>query len=493
MFCLFLSFGPTREDINEWDYSDFEGSFKNWVSDQINSVPLSSHREFYRERTNPRMDQVYFSARANTTPCEKNARFRTFAFTSNDMVRDKKFSVKSIGDGTSGPFVAMIDGFARTVISSLETEDDNVALTPNQEYDLCHPRNEFWKEGAGQPFKIRVGSACLSLKGGNPKVDISEIVANNAENEFYLKIIDMSKASFVGIDDEEHETKYFPNAKKGDEFILNASFSSAECEALPKPYSADGKPVAPIFAKRFENGVFEYMIFDPRLQLLENTVDKPMADGGGQAVLDTDGTMRCSNVPRSFLNEDQCYLSYSESACSPESPAINTIALDKAFLEEIDDMTGSHLYAFTGLRLKDDSYIDSRGRTRYYLRWSSCRRNIYSWSRFQSVDPGLCEGDYRTVTAKTEELYQLLLSPEWEDPHNPNPTFRDVLRRRKNNCDSADYHLWDLGYIKQNQTCWKHVHPMEGNVSEFVYNSLQVYLKCKKNLSPNIILSLIDL
>ena len=68
-------------------------------------------------------------------------------------------------------------------------------------------------------------------------------------------------------------------------FILNAPFSSAECEALPKPYSADGKPVAPIFAKRFENGVFEYMIFDPRLQLLENTVDKPMADGGDRQYL----------------------------------------------------------------------------------------------------------------------------------------------------------------------------------------------------------------
>ena len=455
--------------MDSWEYGNFDKSFKNWVSAQIGE-DLSSHREYYRERTNPRMDKVFFSGKGGPGPCEKNSRWRKFAFTTKDTVRDNTFKAVSIQDGTNGPYVAMINDHPRTVMSSLEL-DGGSGLSPGQEYSLCHPRYNFWKEGQGEAFKIRVGSACINLKGGNPKVDLSELEAAGSYN---LNLIDMTGAELKSIDDKQYKSTFWPQFKEGDEFILDVALDPKVCDTLPKPFSEDGSPVAPIFMKRLVDGAVEYMIYDARLQLLENTVDNPMPDGGGQAVLDTDGAMKCSNAPRTFLNEDKCYLSYAENACSPESPAINTVSLDATFLRRIDEMSEDpessmnpvKFYAFKGMPLASDFYYDWRGRKRYYLGWSACHRNHYQVSRFKSVDPSNCEGDaYRSVTATTEQLYALLLSPEWEDPHNPNPTYRDVLRRRKNNCDVPDYYKWDLGFIKQNQTCWQHVHPAEGNVS----------------------------
>lgn len=458
------SFGPTLNEINDWDYDSFDASFKQWVSHQINTEPLSSHREFYRERTNPRMDQVFFSARGGPNPCDEKSRWRKFSFTSKDMLSEKVFSVTPVADGggTNGPYVAMIDGFARTVISSLEL-DSGALLALDTDYNLCHPRYDFWKEGKGDSFKIRVGGKCLSLKDGNPPIDIGLLEANN----FDLNIIKMDGADLMPIDNPEYESLYWPSFGTGNEFMLKSAFSSPDCEALPKPYSKDGSSAAPIFMKRSVGDKFEYMIYDPHLVLLENTVESPMKGGGGQAVLDTDGEMICSNAPRNFLNEDNCYLSYDESACSSQSPAVNTITLNSEFLKKIDGMTNSYIYAFTGMPIGDEHYLDGRGNKRYYLQ-KPCQASSDRWTRFKSVDPSMCEGDsYRTVSPETEKLFAKLLSPEWEDPHNPNPTYKDVLKRRRHDCAYADKSTWNLGLIKQNQTCWQHVHPKEGNVSTF--------------------------
>lgn len=66
--------------------------------------------------------------------------------------------------------------------------------------------------------------------------------------------------------------------------------------------------------------------FDPILEFRENTIDNPIADGGGQNNLNMkdwyvglcwqngnrcdhpvrDGAVHCSNVRRTFLNEDGC-------------------------------------------------------------------------------------------------------------------------------------------------------------------------------------------
>jgi hypothetical protein len=457
-----LRFGPTKDAIDSWDYNQFDGSVKKWVKDQIDpSVSgLSSHREFFRERLNPRMDQVYFSGKGGPNPCEVNSRWRKFAFIAKDAVEGNKFMVTPLDTIEGGrSFVLIINGHPRTVVSSIELDGD-AQLAVNSEYDLCHPHYNFWREGDGDVFKIQVGSKCYALKDGIPSVDITELEANNSEGEYKLNVIDMSEAKFQGIDDTTYESEYWPTYATGDEFMLEEAFSHIKCESLPKPFSEDGSPVEPIFAKRIVNDEVEYMLYDPHLLYVENTPENPSPDGGGNAVLATDGTMKCSNAPRSFLNEDNCYLSFDENACSPESPAVNTVTLDPEFLAEIDNITGRHLIAFTNLPLRRDIeyyHRDNPKWPRYYIRRGPCSWNGYVYSRFKGVDSSLCDSAPQVMTDETYNLFEQLLSPEFEDPYNPNPVYRDVLKRNTHNCARADKDVWDLGFINQNGTCWQHV------------------------------------
>lgn len=82
----------------------------------------------------------------------------------------------------------------------------------------------------------------------------------------------------------------------------------------------------PIFGRttNARTGETEYVLFDPQLQWLENTVENPLPDGGGYAahlsgdVVFEKGLMHmmCSNAPRSPFNERGCRLSTSPYACA---------------------------------------------------------------------------------------------------------------------------------------------------------------------------------
>jgi hypothetical protein len=69
------------------------------------------------------------------------------------------------------------------------------------------------------------------------------------------------------------------------------------CDALPDPWnnpSDDSFPLAPIFERSFMDGTAEYLLYDPRLTLMENTIENPLADGGGEITIETNGTPSCS-------------------------------------------------------------------------------------------------------------------------------------------------------------------------------------------------------
>ena len=63
-----------------------ESSMANWISDQLDEskTPLSSHREYFRKRLNPRMVQLGKFGRDGPKVCEVNSRWRGFAFTKKD-------------------------------------------------------------------------------------------------------------------------------------------------------------------------------------------------------------------------------------------------------------------------------------------------------------------------------------------------------------------------------------------------------------------------
>jgi hypothetical protein len=59
----------------------------NWIKDQFDEsvTPISSHREYFRKRLNPRMVEMGKFGKAGPRVCDVNSRWRNFAFTRNDV------------------------------------------------------------------------------------------------------------------------------------------------------------------------------------------------------------------------------------------------------------------------------------------------------------------------------------------------------------------------------------------------------------------------
>ena len=216
----------------------------------------------------------------------------------------------------------------------------------------------------------------------------------------------------------------------------------------------------------FANG--QYLAYDPRLVLETNTVENPLWDGGGTAVVETNGQMMCSNAPRSFINEDHCRLSTSVNACSSRVPPMTTIKLNAANLDKITELVAS-TYAFVDIPFTFASFINADGNIESYIGRSPC----YKWHwdvkvRFERMPYSACSQNPLKIQQETRNVFAKYLNPEFDDPINPNPRYKTIGRRPYNQCALVDQNnddLIDLGYMTaEDGTCWKHVHPLEGNV-----------------------------
>eukprot|EP00804_Cyclotella_cryptica_P019736 CCRYP_009662-RD/>CCRYP_009662-RD protein AED:0.10 eAED:0.10 QI:0/0.90/0.86/1/0.90/0.86/23/166/2685 len=155
-----------------------------WVKNQQSLSP-TSHRAFFRERLNPRAVESYIYGIPGPKACEKNARFRRFAFTYKDKELSRGFS--GMWAGSSGlPFTPMevetlpingvnyyavkFGGEIRTILSNPLTYKDsnnlNVTLSDGN-YTICHAV-EFAGDKFGDAtytdarFQVLVGDLCTS-------------------------------------------------------------------------------------------------------------------------------------------------------------------------------------------------------------------------------------------------------------------------------------------------------------------------------------------
>ena len=114
-----------------------------WVHNQI-SLDATSHRAYYRTRLNPRAVESYQYGIPGPKACEKDARFRRFAFTYMDVEISR--GSRSDADNRGHPYTPMViennagigytiikfGGDVRTVLSSpLEYVDASDALNVN--------------------------------------------------------------------------------------------------------------------------------------------------------------------------------------------------------------------------------------------------------------------------------------------------------------------------------------------------------------------------
>jgi hypothetical protein len=77
------SFGATRSMLSQ---ATNTAQMAAWIQTQFdeNVTPITSHREYFRKRLNPRMIEMGKFGRAGPKVCDVNSRWRNFAFTRKD-------------------------------------------------------------------------------------------------------------------------------------------------------------------------------------------------------------------------------------------------------------------------------------------------------------------------------------------------------------------------------------------------------------------------
>ena len=308
---------------------------------------------------------------------------------------------------------------------------------------ISHLRSLLCLVKQGQPYpKLRISGNCWALKNGSPRLNLDGVSG--------IPLIDLNGAKLSPIDNVQYDSSYWTSLEAADDYILTEDFNSTACASLPSPYGKSGGVPGPtIFGVL--NG--QYLAYDPRLVLERNTVEDPLMDGGGTAVVETNGQMMCSNAPRSFINEDNCKLSTSLLACSSAVPATTTIRLNAANLKKISELA-ANVYAFVDIPLEN-------------VRPCSFSRTS-TITRFERMPNSACTQNRLKVQQATRMVFAKYLKPEFDDPINPDPRYKTISRRPYNQCaavDRDDVNLFDLGYMTgEDGTCWKHVHPLEGNI-----------------------------
>lgn len=268
------------------------------------------------------------------------------AFTRHDAGRTVRMETLRRPQGEE--IVLTVDGVYRTKIAlpvelvpfddafGVTLDDDATQMSFDTDYEVCGDMSTFYQESTVVRVRRQQGQAqCLQFRDGNPSIQLLNGLSDGAHptgnsTSFILTIPDSALAP---IDDETYPSLYWKSYQRGDEFRLTASINEASCSIV----SMDSDP--PMVYGRLQNSK-EVLLYDPRVVLQENTVENPIPDGGGSLVLETNNLVNCANAPRSFLNEDQCVLSTSATACRANESLEIEIELSMDFIKAANEITG---------------------------------------------------------------------------------------------------------------------------------------------------------
>lgn len=178
----------------------------------------------------------------------------------------------------------------------------------------------------------------------------------------------------------------------------------------------------------------------------ENTPDTPIPDGGGLTRTLTGDATRCANVPRTFLNEENCVISDSPTSCGSAGTPNLMIELNDENIIQLNNMTGQYLYAISGLPLRDVDGITQP---------SPCVPGLLSrWE----IDTAASCVQTAMGTQTNTSLFELLLEKGTSDM---NPNFRDIYfpSNGARTCDQADIDNLVEAEIIIGDQCFRRVHP----------------------------------
>ena len=275
-----VTFGPTLEDVNKFNTTmSLNSQFVSWVQRQMDPsiIVPTYHRQYFRER----VDNFLYLGMSNRprNPCQIDSRWTKHSFYQQDYQ-----SIITVTMMNTTSYLFSIGGIPRTVVRSFQGKFDNgtVLNLTTGKYDFGWWTNEY----VGGEVYMWIESNPFQLVGGNPPLYLPQ------------QIIDYYKTTIETIPLPARQ--YFQDVApaafnyRGPQFYIGAGIRSTVNISNPTCEKMTGWT-----GNRNLIGVFpdnDQWYYDARIILNSNTLDQPIADGGGMM-----GTF-CSNVPRNFLN-----------------------------------------------------------------------------------------------------------------------------------------------------------------------------------------------
>ena len=226
------TFGPTTASLQNVDSSS--GSVRDWLSDQMQQPP-SLHREYYRQRVNPRRTQSMGPLPSGSvrSACRAASRWHRFALTKSDEGSDLVIEQSSAGGG----FTLRVDGSLRGEVASFDAPSFAVAPAT---YTICYVEE---RVGGHVRAQLGSGSNCKNYEGViNPPIDLSTL--------------DLSVSHVLSA---EGDAWLVPL-----QYVHNVSLLSADIDCTPKVQALDYA-----FLRDIDGAYFRH---DPRLAILSNTL-----------------------------------------------------------------------------------------------------------------------------------------------------------------------------------------------------------------------------
>ena len=381
------TFGTRKEDLDSWEYPSPEDeygdghlqmTFAKWIHEQMHDVPSTSHREFFRKRLNSRFDMARSIGMPNH-PCEQFSRWRNFAFTERDYGRsveirhvastDKAYAIYVEGNFRTlalGSTAEALASFLHTIFADDSKGEDDTFVdlsASNGAFDassmmavqavaevgfvltLCDVPSPII--GGEIYFQAVSGSPnCLSFGEGN----IPIIVDTSIYRDPSIMTVDLPPLDTGGTMKKTNEG----------EWMIEEALHQDSCKDINLTHLAVNHPIFGVLP-----GAAGYLAHDPRVRLLENSLESPIPDGGGSLVAsggshNGHGAL-CSNVPRTFVNEKFCQLSTADSTCTNQDmggPAF-TLRLDEETVARLSAYSKRYVYLINGLRVEQGDTLVS--------------------------------------------------------------------------------------------------------------------------------------
>eukprot|EP00434_Breviolum_minutum_P034158 symbB.v1.2.030222.t2/scaffold3380.1/size79486/8 len=348
-FLIQSTFGPTLASLKALS----ETSFQQWIDEQI-MLPVESHREYWRKRTNPYVSSADIDdgevIGAPRSRCDPGSRWIGFTFERRDIgkavkVSNSKIFVNEVHRTDIDP------AFDGNGLASPQACSNNppeywqsrgyTCDTIDQDSFSWQCRDESWRE------QESCQQRCFDLGHGYPGDDCSTGWVGVVFNGFLCNVkadavgawVELSTSSDCTVGLKAMSNPHVWRANPTAEMTQSLNFKVFHLSVLHLAASPPQCNLGTVVRSDVEIPGRYYML-QSRLELVENTIQKPASSGSWAG-----GT--CPAVSKTFLNEGSCKLL---PGCLPLGLVQVEVVLNPAAFEKFFSVSGRYVYAITGLR-----------------------------------------------------------------------------------------------------------------------------------------------